>query len=83
MTCLHIQTPEAFEAELAAKKAEEEAAERQEDAWRSRNMAEEEVIEGPCDCGHCSTERRLDGEIQALQKRLRRLEEFIGFGLDC
>jgi len=78
LTCLHIQTPEAFEAELAQKKAEEEEDQRQEDAWRAKNMAEEEV-ESPCDCGHCSKERELEGEIQALQKRLRRLEEFIGF----
>jgi hypothetical protein len=81
LTCLHIQTPEEFEAELAHK-ADEKEYQRLEDEWRAKNMAEEEVVEGPCDCGHCSTERRLDGEVQALQKRLRRLEEFIGFGLD-
>ena len=82
MTCLHIQTPEAFEAELAQKKADEEAAveaaERQEDAWRARNMAEEEVVEGPCDCHHCAKELYLENEVQVLQKRLRRLEEYIG-----
>jgi hypothetical protein len=82
LTCLHIQTPAAFEAELAAKKAEEkaevEAAEQQEDEWRARNNAEEEVVEGPCDCHHCAKEQYLEDEIQSLQKRLRRLEEFIG-----
>jgi hypothetical protein len=78
LTCLVIQTPEAFEAELAQKKAEEEAAEQQEDEWRARNNAEEEVVEGPCDYHHCAKEQYLEDEIQSLQKRLRRLEEFIG-----
>ena len=71
LTCLQIQTPEAFEAELAQKKADKEAAERQEDAWRAKNMAEEEVVEGPCECHQCS-------EFQAVYTRLRRLEEFVG-----
>jgi hypothetical protein len=78
LTCLHIQTPEAFEAELAEKKAQDEEYERQEDEWRARNMTEEEVMEDPCDCYQCSEKLRLENELQALQKRLRRLEEFIG-----
>jgi hypothetical protein len=77
LTCLHIQTPDAFEEELA-QKADDKEYQRLEDEWRAKNMAEEEVVEGPCDCGHCVKERELEGEIQALQKRLRRLEEFIG-----
>ena len=77
LTCLHLQTPEAFEEELAHK-ADDKEYERLEDEWRAKNMAEEKVVEGPCDCGHCEKERELEGEIQALQKRLRRLEEFIG-----
>jgi len=76
LTCLHIQTPEAFETELAQKKAQDEEYQRQEDEWRAR--AEEEV-EGPCECYQCSEKQRLEAEIQALQKRIRRLEEFIGF----
>jgi hypothetical protein len=78
LTCLHIQTPEAFEEELAHK-ADDEEYQRLEDEWRAKNMAEEEVVEGPCDCRHCAKEVELENEIQALQKRVRRLEEFIGF----
>jgi len=78
LTCLHIQTPEAFETELAQKKAQDEEYQRQEDEWRARTDQEEEV-EGPCDCYQCSEKLRLENEIQTLQKRVRRLEEFIGF----
>ena len=78
LTCLHIQTPEAFETELAQKKAQDEEYQRQEDEWRARADQEEEV-EGPCECYQCSEKQRLEAEIQALQKRIRRLEEFIGF----
>ena len=80
--CLTIQTPEAFEYGEAKAKADNDAAaeaeQRAEDAWRARNMAQEEVVEEPCDCGHCSKELELEGEIQALQKRIRRLEEYVG-----
>jgi hypothetical protein len=69
LNCLLIQTPEAFEEELEQKRADEEEYQRQEDEWRAQ--AEKE----PCDCYKCS----LENEIQGLQKRLRRLEEFIGF----
>jgi hypothetical protein len=77
LTCLQIQTPEAFEEELSHK-ADDKEYQRLEDEWRARNNAEEEVVEGPCDCHHCAKEQYLEDEIQSLQKRLRRLEEFIG-----